>query len=329
MKLAIRDYDSLFDKLGQIPWVNALLVLGGSFIGAMIVSNVMSYLLVPEVSKQTEGLRGSSGGVTLNFDSESLSDGDIQKILSRNLFNIEGTLGDVDPTAGELGDSGSGLTLSTLPLKVIGIIYGGSPETGLATIENTQKKKISSFIVADTLMPNVVVDKIYQLRVILLNNGHREYIDLERKEIVRSSRGSKKKEVETQTNGVSPIAKGPALKSFKEDGFERNGNDMTMSQAYKQRMLTDDFTKVLQDAKASPYVVNGQVLGFELTRIREGSVYLKAGLQNGDVVQEINGVRLTNASAAIGILQSSRKASELDVVILRNGQPMNMHLEVR
>ena len=329
MKLEITDYDSLFNKFGQIPWVNALLVLAGSFIGAMVVSNVMSYLLVPEVSKSSDRVVRPAGATSISFDSESLNDADIQKILNRNLFNKEGTLGDVDPTAGDGTTAGTGLTASTLPLKVVGIIYGGSPETGLATIENTQKSKISSFIVGDTLMPNVVVDKIYRLRVILLNNGHREYIDLEQKEVVRSSRRSKKTDVPAQSDGISPIAKGPALKTFKEEGFERNGNDMTMSQAYKQRMLTDDFTKVLQDAKASPYVVNGQVLGFELTRIRENSVYQKAGLQNGDIVQEINGVRLTNASAAIGILQSSRNASELDVVVMRNGQPINMHLEVR
>ncbi len=322
------DYNRLLDILNQAPWKSILSVLGGSFMGAMVLSNVISYLLVPEVSKFAGAGTSSMGATDLSLNMESLADSDIQKILDRNLFNKEGTLGDVDPSSGSSEGSGRGLAKSKLPLKVVGIIYGGSPLSGLATIQNTSKSKVSSFVVGDTLMPDVVVDKIYRKRVIVRNKDRREYIDLQKKEIVRSSR-RKKKAVKKSSGGVSPIATGPALKNFKEDGFERNGTNMVMSQSYKQRMLTEDFTKVLQDAKASPHIVNGQVVGFELTRIRENSVYQKAGFQNGDIVKEINGVRLTNPSAAIGILQGSRNASELDVVVSRNGKQFSMHLQVR
>ncbi len=102
-----------------------------------------------------------------------------------------------------------------------------------------------------------------------------------------------------------------------------------MTDAFKQRLLGPDFTKVLQDAKATPNMVNGQIKGFRLTRIREDSIYQKAGLQNDDVVMEINGVPLNNAASAIRLLQGLRNENEIEVIVDRGGSQIPMSLSIQ
>ena len=68
-------------------------------------------------------------------------------------------------------------------------------------------------------------------------------------------------------------------------------------------LLQGRWDKGSSDAKARPNMVNGVLKGFELTRIREDSIYEKAGFQNGDIVEEINGIPLKDAVSSIRLLK--------------------------
>src|SRR5690606_24595164 len=126
---------------------------------------------------------------------------------------------------------------------------------------------------------------------------------------------------------VAPIATEPPPPTYKEEGFERKDREITMTQAYKQRLLTEQFTNVLQDAKATPKIgEGGEIQGFCLTRIRKDSIYEKAGLQNDDCVTEINGVPLTDTAQAIRLLQSLRNENEIEVRLMRGGAPTRFNL---
>ena len=117
---------------------------------------------------------------------------------------------------------------------------------------------------------------------------------------------------------------------FKEDGFERKGNAIKLTEEYKRNLLSpDNFSKVLQDAKAEPNRVGEQLQGFRLTRIRENSAYEKAGFQNGDIIEEINGIPLRDAGGAIRLLNQVRNEKEIEVRLNRNGQVSNMAIQVQ
>ena len=90
-------------------------------------------------------------------------------------------------------------------------------------------------------------------------------------------------------------------------------------------------TKVLQDAKARPNMVNGVLKGFELTRIREDSIYEKAGFQNGDIVEEINGIPLKDAASSIRLLQQlkAKNVNDIEVRLNRGGSIMDMVISIQ
>ncbi len=306
------------------------MVAAVGFVISTLATNLVSFFLMPDLTavlpQNNPGL--SDQGDQSSIAKPTLSDEDLKLIYERNLFNKEGQLGDVDETGDGLEGSGNEAQKSDLPLRLTGIIYGGTPFNGLATVENTQNNTINSFIVGDTLVKDAQVSEIHRTRVYIERGKRREYLELQVTEIVRTTR-QRKAQQSNASGGVAPIATGPALAKFKEEGFERDGTEMVMSQDYKQRMILGDLTKVLQDAKAVPNMVDNQIRGFRLERIRENSVYQKAGFQNGDVVEEINGVLLNDAGSAIKQLRMVQNESEVDVLVRRNGATINLKLRVQ
>jgi type II secretion system protein C len=177
--------------------------------------------------------------------------------------------------------------------------------------------------------PRAKLLEIYPDRIIIENEGRREYKKIDVKEPERGRRDRKKPggtRTPSDVNGIAPIASGPPPENFKEPGFERAGHNIVVSDEYKRNLLGPQMTKVLQDAKAEPNIVGGQLKGFKLNRIREDSVYLKAGFQNGDIVHEINGVPLTDAAGAIRLLNSLRNEKEVEIRVERGGSQFNMNL---
>jgi type II secretion system protein C len=76
-------------------------------------------------------------------------------------------------------------------------------------------------------------------------------------------------------------------------------------------------------------MVDGVLRGWRMDRIRKNSFYEKSGMQNGDIIEEINGVALSDAGQSVKLLQSFRNESEIDIKVNRNGQRMVLNLKVR
>lgn len=116
--------------------------------------------------------------------------------------------------------------------------------------------------------------------------------------------------------------------NFSEDGFERKKGNVAMSAAYRNKVVNEDLGKILMQATAEPYMQNGQIAGFQLSQIDPGSIFDKGGIQNSDIITQINGQNLNNIAGAIALLRSLKSAPEIDVEVLRNGQPTKIQLKV-
>lgn len=117
--------------------------------------------------------------------------------------------------------------------------------------------------------------------------------------------------------------------NYREDGFERNGGTIKLSSTYRDKLVKDDLGKILMQATAEPYMENGAIAGFKMTQIDEGSIYSKAGLQDGDIVTSINGTELNNVSASISLLKSLKGAEHIDIDLKRNGQIQKVTIDIR
>jgi general secretion pathway protein C len=320
------DFSKVLEKFSAVPWRATLFVLGLSFIAASVFSTVIAKVFLP----QGKPVPRSTVADTFNVPppTASLNQAGVDLILKRNLFNSEGAAEEKKTDVSPEHPSQEAVK-SDLPVKLVGTIYGGDPYSGLALVENSQKRTINSFMVGDSLMKDATVKEVHKEKIIIDRNGRLEFIEIDRQEVARNSRKKKKAApASSAPAGLTPITTGPAPEKFHEDGFERDKTEMNMSEPYRQKLLTTDFPKVLQDAKASPKMCEGGLCGFCLTRIRQDSIYEKAGFQNDDCVTEINGVPLTDTAQAIKLLQSLRNEKEIEVRLERGGAPMKFNLNI-
>lgn len=117
--------------------------------------------------------------------------------------------------------------------------------------------------------------------------------------------------------------------SFSEPGLERKKGDILMSTDYRDRVVNQDLGKILMDATAEPYMENGQIAGFRLYQITEGSIYEKGGFQNEDIITSINGTPLRNVAAAIALLKSLKGENNISVTLQRGGSNLNLNLKIQ
>ncbi len=81
--------------------------------------------------------------------------------------------------------------------------------------------------------------------------------------------------------------------------------------------------------RALPHFVDGKTDGFSISEVAPGSVFEQIGLQNGDLLTNINGQPVTNPMQALGLMQAMKTASAIDLVVNRGGQPTTVHLDLR
>jgi general secretion pathway protein C len=82
-------------------------------------------------------------------------------------------------------------------------------------------------------------------------------------------------------------------------------------------------------ARLMPYMVQGEPQGFRLTRLQQDSVLQKIGLQNGDVLQKVNGLSITSPDDALRAYQFLQQEGTVRLEILRSNRPTTLTYEIR
>ena len=90
-----------------------------------------------------------------------------------------------------------------------------------------------------------------------------------------------------------------------------------------------DLPKLLSQARAVPYVVNGAMNGFRLDFVAPSSFYEKIGLKYGDVLQQVNGVDIRDPGTMLTLFQQLRNEKTVNLDVLRNNQRTAMTFDIR
>jgi general secretion pathway protein C len=90
-----------------------------------------------------------------------------------------------------------------------------------------------------------------------------------------------------------------------------------------------DLPKLLSQARAVPYMVNGAMSGFRLDFIAPASFYEKIGLKYGDVLQQVNGVDIRDPGTMLTLFQQLRNEKTVKLDVLRGNQRTAMMFEIR
>lgn len=92
---------------------------------------------------------------------------------------------------------------------------------------------------------------------------------------------------------------------------------------------TANLSQILTQARAVPYMEHGKIAGFRINSIAPNSIYAMIGLQNGDVIQQINSQALDDPGKFFQLYQGLRNERNISIDLLRNGRRQSMTYDIR
>lgn len=192
---------------------------------------------------------------------------------------------------------------TTLNLKLIGLLFGNTPEGSRALI-NTGGDNEAPFSVGMEVVRGVTLDKIFADRVILMRQGRPETLRLE-------------KDAPATTVAAAPDAR-PDL-----------GDAVVLPQLSSVRdQILQDPTQAGTYLRVQPSAPGGNMQGYRIYPGRDRALFNAAGLKPGDLVKAINGTELNDASKALQMLTDLSTASSVSLTIERSGHTQNVTISL-
>ena len=93
--------------------------------------------------------------------------------------------------------------------------------------------------------------------------------------------------------------------------------------------VLSNLNQIARQARIVPSFKNGKSNGFKLFSIRPNSLYAKIGIQNGDIIQKINGYEINSPDKALEIYSKLKDADAITVDLVRRGAPQTMNYSIR
>jgi general secretion pathway protein C len=206
---------------------------------------------------------------------------------------------------------------SGLRVKLLGTLVAANPEWSFASIQDMVTQRSQTYMVGNTLQ-GATVEEIERERVIILNNGRREFIDGQPGDgaFVPPS-----PPVAQANTAPPPPGDASGIRAI-------NDNEYEVPRAEIDKTL-NNLNDVAMQARIVPAFKDGQAVGFKLFSIRPNSIYSKIGVQNGDVIRRINGFEMNSPEKALEIYSKMKDASRIEIEIERNGAPIRKSYNVR
>ncbi|MFH1081089.1 MAG: type II secretion system protein N [Pseudomonadota bacterium] len=219
---------------------------------------------------------------------------DFYKVIpDRNLF------GTTDKTLAEKR-TGSETTAGRPDIAQILELRGtvaGDAKYGFAVIENKAEKKQQLYKVGDNVSGARVV-RIMRNAIALKVNNQEQIL----------------KVPETSENSIlppeSPTGPSPLASSGKTIAIDRKEIDSSLK----------DMGTILSQAVVRPYFTNSVPDGFIISSIKNGSIYQKIGLMDGDVIQGVNNRKLTSGDDMVELYHSFKSGSDIALQVNRHGR---------
>lgn len=258
-------------------------------------------------------------------------------ILRRNIFSW--AQGDLSAAPMEDAD----LPLEDLPaedvetpckgkMRLIGtVVLPGDLERSLAAIVGTDQK--TGLHLGGAEVEGAKIRAIHSDSVVLQNAGGLCRLAMFEVDVV-TRKPRPRPPVEAKKK--APRKKGPTAdrnagltEEEMAKGIEKvNDTNYNLSRSMLTKVL-DNAGKIIGIAAVAPKMEGGQSIGMEIRGIRPDTLLTKLGIQNGDLLESINGQSLSNPDAALGAYTTLRTADKFNLTIRRGGQSITINYNLQ
>jgi general secretion pathway protein C len=211
------------------------------------------------------------------------------------------------------------LPATPLNLRLVGIFFmerGGDRALALIAESNGPER---GYRIGESLPGGARLQRIQRDHVVVFRGGREEILKLPKLGETAPTNAPM-----APSDTPEPTVE-PAVEPGAEPGAEPAASSeprVIDASAVASRLRGEVMTRprALEDvAFASPYVQNGQFVGFRLRPGRDQQIFQQLGLNGGDVLTEINGSRLNSPAQGLTLLQEVLSADQINVRVLRGG----------
>lgn len=205
---------------------------------------------------------------------------------------------------------------TSLRIKLLGTLVSTAPGWSIGSLLDLGNQKSSTVMVGDRVQ-NAEVLSIERDRVIIANNGRREYIGAE----PGDGAPAPPPIATTRPVGEPGQGYGAGIRALDENNYEVPKTEVDRALA--------NLNDLAMQARIVPAFKDGQAEGFKLFSIRPDSLYSKIGIVNGDVIKRINGFEMNSPEKALEVYTKLKDANRIDIEVDRNGSTLRKTYNVR
>ena len=233
------------------------------------------------------------------------------------------------PTPRNCEDARAAPTKSDLRMQLVAGVIADRPRYSLATINDLNTRETHVLGVGDELgaFRLLSVERVrddrdatgngFRVVAIICNAGTKEYLDFEP--------GSGTAVAEAPGSlGVQPVPPprpgGPVPPGGKMEGVRQLADNRYEIDRSTLDSTLGDLNKIATQARIVPSFENGAANGFKLFSIQPGSLYSNIGIENGDVVQRVNGYEINSPEKALELYQKLKESGHVTIQLKRGGQ---------
>lgn len=213
-----------------------------------------------------------------------------------------------------------------LKLSLTGTLMAEAPSERRAFIADAKGNQ-NVYAVDDALPGQATVLEIQQDHVLISRAGKRETLALPESQIDVSPTQTSTSNLQALTAfRGGPLNQSPPIPGIRTGSVKPGSTVVNLQQAQSQLKL--DPAALARQVSASPVRKNGQLVGYRLKAGRYASVLARAGIRPTDVITELNGQSLTQASAPLTLMNALQNGGNMQITLERNGQPLTVPLEL-
>lgn len=308
-KLQIEKLCSNFYSPESRKYINTGAISALLFIG-LYQTGKISALLVRGVD-QTDLVMSPS----VEIDAKKFTNADFDAIRSANLFKT-------DMSAPVLQNKPAKIAVekcekadrkSALPIKLVNTIVLQDSVKSLASVQ--VRSSTEHFRTGEKIQSLAKVDKIEPHKLIIKNlqSGECEYLE---------------GKVQDNYNPISVMSpkRSQEFKAAQKavPGIKNKGNDFTISKKVINDQLKN-LSSLLTQAKAIKIVNPDGSLAFKLVEVEPGGIFATLGVQNEDIIKEIDGRRIDNMNQIMSLFSKLKNLNQLNLTIERGGTPTKLN----
>ncbi len=262
----------------------------------------------------------------ITFDeNKSLTQNDVNEIKTANVFKTEQVKVKKDDKKPVINQDKVCLTASkksSANVKLINTIVLQDSVKSIASVQLRSSRDPKKIREGETILGKIKIDKIDRQKLIVKNltTGECESIENE-----TANRRRRKSPIAV----LSPKKSQEYKQQLKQiEGIKNDGNNFMIEKSFLKSKLSD-INSLLTQARGIPIRNPDGTLSFKIVDIEPGGVFAHLGVQNNDVISQINGQNIKNMNQIMNFFGKIQNMSKLNLLIQRSGEEVQQNYTIK